>query len=146
MVRVRDELGVFAAVRGTRALAAQLGFDRTAQEQLAIVASELATNALKHGGGGVLEAAPIDAPDAGGRGIRVSARDAGPPIRDLTAAIADGSDDRGRLDPARVFGRRGIGSGLGAVVRFTHRFGVTQKDGEKEVWAERYSGRPIASR
>jgi len=140
---VRDELGVFACTRGTRAVAASLGFDPAACDELAIVASELATNALRHGKGGVFDVGPVHDP-ALGLGVRLAAKDRGPPIRDLAKAMIDGSDDQGPLDPARVFGRRGIGAGLGAVVRFTHRFGVEQGDGEKVVWAERFLARGSA--
>ena len=79
-----------------------------------------------------------------GRGMVLRAKDSGPPFHDVTMAIQDGCDDRGPLDPAKLFKRRGIGGGLGAVIRFTDSFRCeTAEDGSgKTVYVIRYSNRP----
>src|SRR5881392_664705 len=95
---IRDKLDIFKVQRATKGFAAELGFGRHGCEELAIVASELASNVLKYGKHGSLELAEFE--DARGRGIALTARDHGPPFRDLEMAKRDGYDDNGPIDPA----------------------------------------------
>ena len=66
------------------------------------------------------------------------------PLLHQAMAIQDGYDDRGPLDPAKLFKRRGIGGGLGAVIRFTDSFRCEPaEDGSgKTVIVIRYRKRP----
>ena len=66
------------------------------------------------------------------------ARDYGPPFHDLATALQDGCDDRGPLDPMQMLSRKGIGGGLGAVLRLTHAFSVQPLPDGKEIKTERY--------
>jgi serine/threonine-protein kinase RsbT len=98
-------------------MAAAAGFTGIAIEELVLVVSELVSNALKYGGGGQLELTHVD-DETRGSGITISVEDTAPPF-DLERALPDGHDARGQIDPAHIFGRRGIGAGLGAVMRLT---------------------------
>src|SRR5215468_10465516 len=88
---LRDRLDVFQIQRATKQFAVDLGFDRYACQELAIVASELASNVLKYGKPGSLELFAIS--DSRGRGMGLIARDSGPPFRNLEKALLDGYDD-----------------------------------------------------
>jgi serine/threonine-protein kinase RsbT len=84
------------------------------QTKLVTAASELARNALEHGGGGLAEiTAPID--DAR-RGVRLIVEDDGPGIDDIDLAMADGYS-----------GGRGMGMGLPGARRLVDVF---------ELWSE----------
>ncbi len=133
---VRDWLDVLY-VQGTVArYAAELGFAKRDCQELAIVASELGSNIVKYGVHGVLRAEARM--DAEGSGIALIAVDHGPPFRSLESALQDGYDDQGPIDPVDMVKRRGIGGGLGAVVRFTHSLRVEEQDGGKRIVAVRY--------
>ena len=62
LFQVDDESQVAEARRRAVALADRAGFDATEAGRVAIVATELSTNLLKHGGGGVILADPFDDP------------------------------------------------------------------------------------
>lgn len=138
-----DEIDIFSARRAARELAEELGFHKIEREELAIVASELASNIVKYGIRGRIEMDEVR-DRVLGRGMVLRAKDSGPPFYDVAMAIQDGHDDRGPLDPATLFKRRGIGGGLGAVIRFTDSFGCeTAEDGSgKTVTVIRYRKRP----
>jgi anti-sigma regulatory factor (Ser/Thr protein kinase) len=141
---VRDAIHVFRARRGAREVARQLGFDARASEELAIAASELASNIVKYGVRGTLSIEPFF---EGGSiaGVELSARDVGPPLANLALAVRDGYDDEGPLDPATLPRRGGHGAGLGAVARFTHSLTCEPElGGGKRISARRYL--PGASR
>jgi serine/threonine-protein kinase RsbT len=117
-----------------RRLGQDFGLDPRRSLQLAIVVSELASNIVKHGvRGEIVLTVEREPPPRGG--IRVDARDVGPPIRDLKLAMTDGCDDQGPIDPARLLRRRGLGTGLGAVARFADRVEYREHDGGKTVTA-----------
>lgn len=85
-----------------------LGFDDEQASDVAIVASELATNILKHAGKGVmLVGAPADG------ALEIVALDRGPGIADVSRALGDGYSTRGTL-----------GGGLGAVTRLAAQFDI----------------------
>ncbi len=119
---VREWVDVLYLQRRMQEFAAGQGFVRRECAELAIVVSELASNILKYGIQGSIDMEPWFDPQ--GEGLRVVATDRGPPFNDLMTALKDGHDDRGPIDPAHVLSRRGIGGGLGAIVRLTHHFDV----------------------
>ena len=139
--RIRDRLDLFQLQRATKQYAAQLGFDRRACEELAIVASELSSNVLKYGIKGTLEISSLE--DTQGKAIVLAARDIGPPFRNLELAMQDGCDDNGPIDPALLASRGGIGAGLGAILRLTHSFRVEPEPVGKRVIAIRYLNRRL---
>jgi len=137
---IKDDLSVYALRQGVRALALQAGFDSNAREELVIVASELASNILKYGPPGSVEIA-TDNEGAGGR-LRLVASDHGPPFRDIATALRDGHDGSGPIDPMKLLKRKGIGAGLGAIVRMTDSFEVHERELGKEITVVRNVVRP----
>ncbi|MGY5106378.1 ATP-binding protein, partial [Streptomyces sp. 900105245] len=90
-VPVHDSTRVRDARMAAREACAHAGLaaERTAAAEL--VATELATNLLKHAGGGRMVVNPV-APPAGGAGtsVQLFSLDNGPGIADVTAALRDG--------------------------------------------------------
>lgn len=126
-----------------RKFGTQVGFEREVVEELVVVISELASNILKYGKRGSISVSEL-ARDNGPRGIEIVARDESPPF-DLIGSLRDGYDAQGKLDPARVFGRHGIGAGLGAVARLSDRIELVPHqppDVGKSIVVRRIIGRP----
>lgn len=103
---------VFLAQRSARAMAEAVGFDARTIEEIAIVVSELASNLVRHAGGGEIRLSPL----ADGRrvGVQIEAVDHGPGITDVEQAMADGFSTAG-----------GLGFGLGAVNRLMDEVDIT---------------------
>ena len=137
VVHITHRADVLVAQRMTRQIARSVGFGRAACAELMIVASELASNVLKHGVRGLLRAEPIADPERGA-GIRLYAEDEGPPFESFETALLDGFDDRGPIDVAALYGRPGIASGLGAVRRMTDELRWEPHEAGKAVIATRY--------
>ncbi len=103
-IQVTGVADIHAARRAARTLALAIGFGAVPGDEIALVVSELASNLVKHAGGGTILLIPLS--DAGRAGIQVEAHDHGPGIRDIKQALADGSSTAGSL-----------GYGLGTVNR-----------------------------
>jgi hypothetical protein len=73
-----------------------------------------------------------------GQGVVLVAEDIGPPFQNLELALLDGNDDRWPIDPLDMLTRRGIGGGLGAIVRLSHSFQVEPLPVGKRVRVARY--------
>ena len=95
----------------TREQAKRAGFSLLEITKLVTAASELARNALEHGGGGHADIEVIT--DGIRRGIRMTFVDEGPGIPDLEAAMRDGFTTGG-----------GLGLGLGGSRRLVHEFHI----------------------
>lgn len=96
--------------RRAASLARQLGLDEETTGRVALVATELAGNVVKHAGGDGW--CQIDAVDLGGRSfLRLICADAGPGIADVASALRNGYSTRATP-----------GTGLGAVLRSSQRF------------------------
>lgn len=106
-VEVRDTSQVAEARRVAVALAEAHGFDESDAGRVAIVATELATNILKHGDGGALLVDSFE--DASGAGIECLALDKGAGMADIALSMRDGHSTVGTA-----------GNGLGAVFRGSH--------------------------
>ncbi len=115
---------VAAARRAASDLAKHLDADEVTVGRVAIVASELATNLLKHTGGGRL-ATSIYA-DATGRGIELLALDKGGGIIDVPRAMQDGYSTAGTT-----------GSGLGAIRRQSDHFEIFSRADQGTVMLAR---------
>ncbi len=100
------------ARRAVHATARACGFRTADAVRLATAASELARNALVHGGGGRMTLSQID----DGRGIRLEFRDDGPGIDDIERALVDGFSSAG-----------GLGHGLGGARRLVHDFEIESR-------------------
>jgi anti-sigma regulatory factor (Ser/Thr protein kinase) len=101
---VVDQSQIAEARRGAAEAAAAIAFNETDVGRVALVASELCTNLIKHGGGGELLIGSYDDPT--GSGIELIAVDKGPGIADLQASQRDGHSTAGTA-----------GHGLGAIRR-----------------------------
>ena len=121
-------------VRSTvRTLADRAGFQETDSYRAGIVATELATNLVKHSTGGeVLVRAVADAVPE----VELIAIDRGPGIADVSAALTDGHSTAGSS-----------GTGLGAIRRMSDDFDIhsTMHHGTV-VWARVRAGRVPAPR
>lgn len=126
--RVRD---VRVAAEEAAALA---GLDDQRTASVSLVATELATNLLKHAQAGqvlidvVDPAVPREGPP--GRAVQISAIDHGPGIADVEAALRDGYSSSGSL-----------GAGLGTCRRLSDDFGLHSVPGRGTVAVSRI-GRP----
>jgi len=96
------------------AMALALGFGSRESEEVAIAASELASNLLKHAGRGTLTIVPLRQGDRAG--IQIESLDNGPGIGDVEQAITDGFSTAGSL-----------GYGLGAVNRLMDDFQIASR-------------------
>lgn len=104
---VQDQSQVSETRRRATDLAERQGFGEVDSGRVALVATELATNILKHGKGGEILVGPFgEGPDGG---IELIALDKGPGIANFGASLADGYSTAGTA-----------GKGLGAVVRQSH--------------------------
>jgi anti-sigma regulatory factor (Ser/Thr protein kinase) len=104
---VHDPSEIGSARRAAVALAEQLGASESEGGNVALVVTELATNLVRHGGGGELLVRPL--PDASAA-IEIVAIDRGPGMADVATALRDGYSTGGTS-----------GHGLGAVRRIAHR-------------------------
>lgn len=92
------------ATNAARQFAPGIGFGPLECEQLALATAELASNLVRHAGGGAITLSPLSA--AGRRGIQIESQDHGPGIADVELAMTDGYSTAG-----------GLGHGLGTVNR-----------------------------
>jgi serine/threonine-protein kinase RsbT len=103
--------------QAVRLRAVELGFSLVDQTKIVTAASELARNAMTHGGGG---RATIEAVTDGlRRGIRLTFEDDGPGIADLEQAMRDGFSTGG-----------GLGLGLSGAKRLSNEFSIASSPGQ----------------
>ena len=103
-IEVFHQAEVGAARRLAEEIASVLGFEPRTCKSMALVASELATNLIKHAQGGLLTLTPIR--DDGHEGLQIETLDHGPGIASVDEAMTDGFSTVGSL-----------GYGLGSVNR-----------------------------
>src|SRR5262249_33047339 len=103
-IRISDPTGIGEARRAASAQAAHLGFGATERENVAIVATESASNIVKHAGDGEIIVRPLTR--RGATGIELLALDKGPGMADVARCMADGFSTGGSP-----------GTGLGAISR-----------------------------
>lgn len=105
--------------REVQRIATEIGFDTAMVAELAIVATELATNLVKHHSADGKVMVSVLGPD-GGEGIEIVSADRGPGIRDVPAALADHHSTKGTR-----------GCGLGAVRRLMDEFHIHSQVGSE---------------
>lgn len=133
-VSVSDASQVAEARRAATALAHAHGFGEEDAGRVALVATELATNLLKHGGGGELLLGDFD--DATGSGVECLALDRGSGMEDVELSMRDGHSTAGSP-----------GTGLGAVLRGSHATDIySMRNGGTAVLARCQAGKPDSRR
>jgi serine/threonine-protein kinase RsbT len=115
-VSIDDETDLVRARAEGRALAERQGFSRTDATLIATAISEVARNIVVHAGQGEIALRPLD--EQSRCGLAVIARDEGPGIRDVEAAIGLGSTSG-----------RGLGLGLPGARRLMDDFEVASTPG-----------------
>lgn len=110
-VAIATDADLVKARAEARAMAERLGFPRPDPTLIATAISEVARNIVVHAGRGEIILTPFE--DAGRYGVVVIARDEGPGIRDVEAALQDDYS-----------GRRGLGLGLPGARRLMDDFEV----------------------
>jgi anti-sigma regulatory factor (Ser/Thr protein kinase) len=115
-ITVADASQVGEARRRVVRLADTLGFDEAACGRLAVLATEVSTNLVRHGGGGRLLVSCVG--DGAARGIELLALDRGPGIASVREALRDGYSTAGTP-----------GTGLGAMSRVADGFDLHSAPG-----------------
>ena len=114
-----DASGVAFARRSAVEAARRVGCNETDAGRIALIATEAATNILKHAAHGEILVRELKAHDASRGGIELIALDNGPGIADLSAAFSDGVSSVGTP-----------GTGLGAMRRLADEFSVYSQPGQ----------------
>jgi serine/threonine-protein kinase RsbT len=114
---IRSSEDVTLVRQVVRSHAVALGFSLIEQTKLVTAASELARNALEHGGGGLMELEQVT--DRARRGIRLVFTDEGPGIPDINLAMKDGYTTGS-----------GLGLGLGGAKRLSSDFAIDSTVGK----------------
>jgi serine/threonine-protein kinase RsbT len=102
--------------QAVRQRAVELGFSLVDQTKLVTAASELARNAIQHGGGGRVVMEIVS--DGVRRGVRLAFEDQGPGIADIQLAMKDGYSTGG-----------GLGLGLSGAKRLSNDFAISSTPG-----------------
>lgn len=117
-VELKSDRDVALARRQVGDLMKQQGCRELMQTRFVTAVSEIARNAVIHGGGGRLSVYSFP----GGRKIGIECTDNGTGIFDLATAMVDGFSTRGSL-----------GRGLGGARRLAHDFEIDSKSGAGTV-------------
>jgi serine/threonine-protein kinase RsbT len=112
---VRSDVDLMAVREAARGAAADAGFSLVNQTKLVTAVSELARNAVVHGGGGEVLVEPVQATL---RGVRLVVSDHGPGIADIDQALTDGHTTG-----------QGLGLGLGGARRLVDEFRIESVPG-----------------
>src|SRR3954468_895848 len=114
-IRISDD--VVLVRQAVRKWSIEQGFSLVDQTKMITAASELARNALDHGGGGTVRLEALE--DRGRMGLRLTFEDQGPGIPDLDRALTDGYTTG-----------RGMGMGLSGSKRLVNEFEIHSRVGE----------------
>lgn len=108
---VRDSSHVAETRRAIVSLGASLGFDESDCARLAIIVTELATNLIKHAGGGVILAGGDEY--TSGPALEILSLDRGAGMLNVQRSLEDGHSTSGSP-----------GTGMGAIIRQAHAFDI----------------------
>jgi serine/threonine-protein kinase RsbT len=127
------------AAHEARTFARDAGYDPRAQWEVSIATSELATNMMKHAGGGEIHVRLVREPE---EAVVVEAVDHGHGIPNVAMAMEDGFSEGKQLAPDRVRGARdGLGVGLGSVRRLMDHVAIESDARGTKVVAWKLRGR-----
>lgn len=113
---IRSDVDVVAARIGVRDWAREIGLTVLDLTKVVTAASELARNALIHGGGGTMQLQVVT--QSGRKGIRATFSDRGPGIPEIDLAMQDGYTTAG-----------GMGIGLPGAKRLVNEFALATAPG-----------------
>ena len=114
---LKNSSDVVIARQKVRQVATELRFSLVDQTKLVTAASELARNALDHGGGGQMTLEVVNGLSK--TGLRLVFEDSGPGIPDIEAALKDGYTTGS-----------GMGLGLGGSKRLVNEFAIESEVGK----------------
>jgi anti-sigma regulatory factor (Ser/Thr protein kinase) len=130
VLTVAETSQVGEARRRAAALAQPLGFDETAAGKLALAVTEIATNLVKHAGGGEMLLQPLGR--EGAAGMELIAVDKGPGMANVAESLRDGHSTAGSS-----------GTGLGSLLRAAPGLEIYSQPGKGTVLrCEIWPGRP----
>jgi len=132
IVEVSESSQVSSARRTATEIGAATGLDEIGTGRAALIATEMATNILKHAGRGEIVIDRFD--DAGGSGIELLSLDKGRGIPDISQALTDGYSTAGSA-----------GTGLGAIRRQADQFAIFSHAGGGAAIVARIRGRGDAA-
>jgi len=118
-IRLKKSADIIAARWNCRQAAQQLGFGSADQTRLATAVSEVARNAIQHGGGGICR---IRCADGREKSICVTIEDRGPGIESIDKALEPGFSTAG-----------GLGAGLPGAKRLVHSLTIQSRPGHTIV-------------
>ena len=129
LIEITEQSQAGVARRKAVALAESLQMDETSCGQVALAATEIATNLVKHAGRGHILVQEVLRD--GNSGLRITGVDKGPGISDVTKALEDGHSTTSSM-----------GAGLGAIRRLSHTFELYTVPGsgtvvDAEFWLRR---------
>lgn len=130
---ITESSEIAQARRAVAASAARQGFDEQDAGRATLVAMEICSNLVKHGGGGELIVQPLERGDV--RGVGLVGLDKGPGIADLARCLRDGFSTGGSP-----------GTGLGAIERMSQVFDVYSQPGHgtavlAQLWPDKRTAR-----
>ena len=114
---IKSDGDVVQVRQKVRAWSIESGFGLVDQTKMVTAASELARNALIHGGGGTVQVEALN--DGARKGLRLTFEDRGPGIPDIELAMRDGYSTG-----------TGLGLGLSGSKRLCNEFDVRSAAGE----------------
>jgi anti-sigma regulatory factor (Ser/Thr protein kinase) len=132
-VEVSGQSDIGECRRSAKRLGDGFQFDETTTGRIAIIATELATNIVRHAGSGEILLQVLD--DGIAPEFEVLAIDRGPGMRDLDACMRDGYSTGGTA-----------GQGLGAVSRLSSTFDIHSAEGKGSVALARIARNPNSAR
>ena len=114
---IRSDNDIVLVRQQVRSWAVSQGFGLVDQTKIVTAASELARNALVHGGGGTVRLEALN--DGPRKGLRLTFEDRGPGIADIKLAMRDGYSTGS-----------GLGLGLSGARRLSNDFHISSVPGE----------------
>ncbi len=130
---IRHPGDIIVAQGAARRFAREIAFSEVEAEQIALAVSELATNLVRHAGGGTLSLAAVH--DDARPGIAIETEDRGPGLASPERALADGFSTAG-----------GLGLGLGTVHRIMDDLDFRARPGGGlKVWCRRWVRPPTTA-
>ena len=132
-VAVTDASAVGECRRSAQALAESYGFDGLSIGRISIIATEIATNILRHAGTGTVLIQMLD--DTVEPELEILGIDRGPGMTNIDSCMRDGFSTGGTA-----------GTGLGAVARLSMTFDVFSAPGQGTVLLSRSTRTPRESR